>query len=147
MTNTFITKIRTNDDKVGIQKKRYRFVKARTTKQLLDKVNTASRWGWSLDRVWSFPARATLVKNEVITENGERLETVFQRRYDAETKDVVNVYDRYATKWTFTNKKMVEITNMMASRGYNVSFTLNTLVGFRTVFSKTYLKDMSEDLA
>lgn len=148
MTNVFTSKVRVTDDKVGVHKRRYRIIKARSMAKVLDQVNKTTRWGWTMDTCGGLTPRVTLVKNEIFfTDPDNGYETVFPQRYDLETKKMVSVYHKYATKWTFTHSKMVHTINNMMARGYDVSFYCTTTFGHRTVFAKTFVKDMSEDLA
>ena len=147
MTNVFTQKVRTANDGFGVHKRRYRIVKARSMAKVLDQVNRATRWGWTMDTVGGLTPRVTLVKTEIVTDEKQTYQTVFAQRYDVEKKEMVNVYHKYVTKWSLTHGKMVRIINTMLSCGYEVSFNVTTTFGHRVVFVKTLIKDMSEDLA
>lgn len=147
MTNVFTNKVRIGENKLGVHNRRYRIIKARSMAKVLDQVNRLTRWGWALDTVGGVTPRVTLVKTEIITDDGEQSEIVFPQRYDAEKKEMVSIYHKYVTKWAFTHDKMVRIMNSMLARGYDTSFNMTTTFGYRTVFVKTFIKDVSESKA
>ena len=147
MTNVFTSKVRIGDNKLGVHNRRYRIIKARSMTKVLDQVNRLTRWGWTLDTIGGVTPRATLIKTEIITDDGEQSETVFPQRYDSEKREMVSVYHKYVTKWTFTHDKMVRTMNNMLARGYEVSFNMTNVFGYRMVFAKTFVKDVSEDKA
>lgn len=147
MTTLFTDKVRTSDDALGVKNRRYRVIKARSMERVLNQVNRLTRWGWTLERIWGVTPSAIVVKNEVVANDGEQVELLFPQRYDAETKAMISVYYKYATKWAITQEKMVHATNIMLARGYEVSFHVTTTFGYRTVFHKTYVKNMAEDKA
>lgn len=147
MTNVFTSKVRVDNDKLGVHNRRYRIIKARSMAKVFDQVNRLTRWGWTMDTIGGITPRVTLVKTEIVTDDGEQSEVTFPKRYDAEKQEMVNVYYKYATKWAFTHDKMVRTTNEMLSRGYEISFNITTSFGYRMVYAKTFVKDVSEDRA
>lgn len=147
MTTAFVNKVRTKNDKLGVQSRRYRVIKARSTARVLAQVNRLTRWGWVLENVGGITPRATITKTEIITDDGEMAEVLFPNRYDAEQKKYVSVYYKYATKWAFTQEKLLSHTNNMLSRGYEVSFNVPVVFGYRTVYVRAYVKDTAEDLS
>lgn len=147
MTTAFVNKVRSNDDKFGVSRQRYRVITSRSTSRVLSQVNRLTRWGWQLSSVGGITPRAVIVKKELVMDNENGNQVLFPQRYDLETHEFVNVYHMYRTKWTFTHKKMLDFTNTMSFRGYEVAFHVSVVLGYRTVFVKTYVKDMKEELA
>jgi len=149
MTKLFTPKFRLNLSKdehreiYGTEQIRHRVIKARTTAKVFDQVNRLTRWGWTVTQYGGITPQVTITKKELVCL--DVAETQFPRRYDDETKTVIDVYHKYATKWAFTWKKRVRNINSMLARGYEVAFDMHTTVGYRTVFQKTYVKDMAEE--
>jgi hypothetical protein len=146
MTYLYTQKIITDDNKFGVQKRRYRVIKARSMAEVFDRVNKLTRWGWVLDSIGGITPRVTVSKTEIIPDNGEQSKVAFCQRYDAETKKMVNVYHRYATRWELTHSKMINTTNTMLACGYEVTSHLTTTFGYRVVFAKVFVKDALDDV-
>ena len=148
MTKLFTPKFRIKDehrDIYGTEQIRHRVIKARTMSKVLDQVNRLTRWGWTVTHFGGVTPQVTITKKELVCL--DVAETQFPRRYDDETKTVIDVYYKYATTWALTWKKRVRNVNSMLARGYEVTLDLNTGFGYRTVFHKTYVKDMAEERA